>query len=107
MIFSTGWFVGILVAFSPGWPRGVIDSESLNKVLTSLDGGFYNLNVNEKILTGLAAKRCETWDETDRLQLALIWASYSFRCAFLKQCHPPLPLLFFVIIVGIDIHTAS
>ena len=60
-----------------------------------------------KILAGLAAKRCETWDETDRLQLALIWASYSFRCSFLKQCHPPLPLLFFVIIVGIDIHTAS
>ena len=47
------WYVlvvGILVAFSPGWPRGVIDSESLNKVLTSLDSEWHNLNANKKSL---------------------------------------------------------
>jgi len=61
-----------------GWPREVIDSESLNKILSSLDG--------------LAAKRCESWENTERLQLALIWASYSFRPSQVEFCRASLQL---------------
>jgi len=67
-----------IIAVIKGWPREVIDSESLNKILSSLDG--------------LAAKRCETWDETERLQLALIWASYSFRPSQSEFCRACLKL---------------
>merc|ERR1719400_655511 len=68
-----------IIAVIKGWPRGVVDSESLNKVLTSLDG--------------LAAKRCETWDEIERLQLALIWASYSFRPSQSEFCQATIKLV--------------
>merc|ERR1719400_1122015 len=61
-----------------GWPREVIDSESLNKILSSLDG--------------LAAKRCESWENTERLKLALIWASYSFRPSQVEFCRASLQL---------------
>ena len=39
---------------------------------------------------GLAAKRCESWENTERLQLALIWASYSFRCDLIPSLIPSL-----------------
>lgn len=67
-----------IISVIKGWPREVIDSESLNKVLSSLDG--------------LAAKRCESWVETERLQLALIWASYSFRPSQSEFCRACLKL---------------
>ena len=40
---------------------------------------------------GLAAKRCESWENTERLQLALIWASYSFRCDLIPSILPYIP----------------
>ena len=30
---------------------------------------------------GLAAERCAAWEEEERLELALTWAAYPFRCA--------------------------
>ena len=35
---STSHFVYSIIPLWPGWPREVIDSESLNKILSSLDG---------------------------------------------------------------------
>ena len=89
----TSLFVHLIISLLPGWPREVIDSESLNKILSSLDGQWqkwilcFSCQESEStqcpgpnFFAGLAAKRCESWENTERLQLALIWASYSFRC---------------------------
>ena len=60
---------------------------------------FVSLAKNMRVLrvpdpnffAGLAAKRCESWENTERLQLALIWASYSFRCDLILSIIPYIP----------------
>jgi len=75
-----------IIAAMRGWPGDASSSESLNRVLTSIDG--------------LAAERCPAWEEEERLELALTWAAYPFRpsqSSFVRTClmlsGPSLPLL--------------
>jgi len=75
-----------IIAAMRGWPGDANSSESLNHVLTSIDG--------------LAAERCAAWEEEERLELALTWAAYPFRpsqSSFVRTClmlsAPSLPSL--------------
>jgi len=75
-----------IIAAMRGWPGDASSSDSLNQVLTSIDG--------------LAADRCVAWEEEERLELGLTWAAYPFRpsqSSFVRTClmlsGPSLPSL--------------